>query len=166
MDEAVLGFLIGSGVCFLFFVIGIFIMIAGIRNRKKAEESTSWPSVKGTITRAWIEVQEHRDSDGDRTIRHYPRWEYEFVVSGMTYTGQNIDFSGTQSSMSESKAREELEQYPLNSEVQVFYNPSNPEEAALEPGMEGTMTLIIYGGGLAGLMVIIVVGLAIGIFAS
>ena len=166
MDDTVIGILVVNGVCLFFFVMGILIMIHGIRNRKKAEESTSWPSVQGTITRAWIEVQEHRDDDGDRTIRHYPRWEYEFVVSGMTYTGQNIDFSGTQSSMSESKAREELEQYPLNSEVQVFYNPSDPGEAALEPGLEGTMTLIIYGGGLAGLMVIIVVGLAIGIFAS
>jgi len=45
--------------------------------------------------------------------------------------------------------------------VQVFYNPSNPEEAALVPGTQGTMTLIIFGGGLALIMFSIMVGLAI-----
>ena len=161
MDEAILGFLIGSGICFFFFVMGIFIMIHGIRNRKKAEESTSWPSVQGTITNAWVETQEHEDDDGSKTITHFPRWEYKFAVSGMTYTSQNISFGGTGGSNRESEAREGLMQYPLNSEVQVFYNPSNSEEAALVPGTQGTMTLVIFGGGLAFIMFGIIVGLAI-----
>ena len=137
MNDATLGFLIGGGVCFLFLLIGIFIMIAGIRNRKKAEESTSWPSVQGTITNAWVETQEHEDDDGFTTITHFPRWEYEFAVSGITYTSQNISFGGTRGSNRKSEATEGLKQYPLNSQVQVFYNPSNPEEAALvhrDPG--------------------------------
>ena len=161
MNDATLGFLIGAGICFLLFVIGIFIMIAGIRNRKKAEESTSWPSVRGTITNAWVETQEHEDDDGSKTITHFPRWEYKFAVSGMTYTSQNISFGGTGGSNRESEAREGLMQYPLNSEVQVFYNPSNPEEAALVPGTQGTMRLVIFGGGLALIMFCIIVGLAI-----
>ena len=161
MNDATLGFLIGGGVCFLFFVIGIFIMIAGIRNRKKAEESTSWPSVRGTITNAWVETQEHEDDDGSKTITHFPRWEYEFAVSGMAYTNQNISFGGIGGSRRESEARHGLKQYPLNSQVQVFYNPSNPEEAALVPGTQGTMTFIIFGGGLALIMFGIIVALAI-----
>jgi hypothetical protein len=161
MNDTTLGFLIGGGVCFLFFVIGIFIMLAGIRNRKKAEESTSWPSVQGRITNAWVETQEHEDEDGSKTITHFPRWEYEFAVSGMTYTSQNISFGGTRGSNRESEAREGLKQYPLNSEVQVFYNPSNPEEAALVPGTQGTMAQVIFGGGLALIMFIIILGLAI-----
>ena len=161
MNDATLGFLVGGGVCFLFFVIGIFIMIAGIRNRKKAEESTSWPSVQGTITNTWVETQEHEDDDGSKTITHFPRWEYEFAVSGMTYTSQTISFGGTEGSHRESEAREGLKQYPLNSEVQVFYNPSNPEEAALVPGTQGTLTLVILGGGLALITFCIIVGLAI-----
>jgi hypothetical protein len=161
MDDTTLGLLIGGGVCFLFLVIGIFIMLAGIRNRKKAEESTSWPWVQGRITNAWVETQEHEDEDGSKTITHFPRWEYEFAVSGMSYTSQNISFGGTRGSHREAEAREGLKQYPLNSEVQVFYNPSNPEEAALIPGTQGTMALVILGGGLAVLMFIIIVGLAI-----
>ena len=161
MNDATLGFLIGGGVCFLFFLVGIFIMIAGIRNRKKAEESTSWPSVQGTITKAWVETQEHEDDDGSKTITHFPRWEYEFAVSGMTYTNQNISFAGTGGSHRESEAREGLNQYLLNSQVQVFYNPSNPEEAALVTGTQGTMTLVYFGGCLALIMFLIIVGLAI-----
>ena len=136
-------------------------MIAGIRNRKKAEESTSWPSVQGTITNAWVETQENEDDDGSKTITHFTRWEYEFAVSGMTYTSQTISFRGTEGSHRESEAREGLKQYPLNSEVQVFYNPSNPEEAALVPGTQGTLTLVILGGGLSLIMFCIIVGLAI-----
>jgi len=161
MNDASLGFLIGGGVCFLFFVIGIFIMIAGIRNRKKAEESTSWPSVQGTIIKAWVETQEHEDDDGSKTITHFPRWEYEYSVSGMTYTSENISFGGTRGSNRESEAREALKQYPLNSQVRVFYNPSNSEEATLVPGTQGTMGLVIFGGVLALIMFFITVGLAI-----
>ena len=161
MNDGTLGLLIGGGVCFLFFLIGIFIMRAAIRNRRKAEESTSWPFVQGTITKAWVETQEHEDDDGSVTITHFPRWEYGFAVSGMTYTSQNISFGGTGGSRNELDAREGLSQYPLNSQVQVFYNPSNPEEAVLVPGTQGTMALIIAGGGLAFIMVVIIAGLAI-----
>ena len=161
MNDANLGFLIGGGVCFLFFVIGIFIMIAGIRNRKKAEESTSWPSVQGMVTNAWVETQEHEDEDGSKTITHFPRWEYEFAVSGKTYSSQNISFSGTGGSRRETVARDGLKQYPLNSEVQVFYNPSNPEEAVLVPGTQGTMALVYFGGVLALIMFGVIVGLAV-----
>ena len=166
MDEATLGLLIGGGVCFIFFVIGIFITRAAILNRRKAEESTSWPSVQGTITKAWVETQKHEDDDGSVTITHFPRWEYEFVISGMTYTSQNISFGGTGGSHNEYEAQEGLNQYPVNSQVQVFYNPSNPEEAVLEPGMQGTMTLIIVGGGLTIITFVIIVVLAIGALKS
>ena len=161
MNDATLALLIGGSICFLFFVIGIFIMITGIRNRKKAEESTSWPSVQGTITNAWVETQVHKDDDGSKTISHFPRWEYEFAVSGMTYTSQKIRFGITGRSDSESDARERLKQYPLNSEVWVFYNPSNPEEAVLVTGTQGTMTLVTLGGVLALIMFFIIVVLAI-----
>jgi hypothetical protein len=161
MNDATLGFLIGGGVCFLFFVIGIFIMIAGVRNRRKAEESTSWPFVQGTITNSWVETQEHEDDDGSKTITHFPRWEYEFVVSGMTYTSQNISFGGTGGSNRELDAREGLKQYQINSQVQVFYNPSNPDDAVLVPGTQGTMALVIFGGILALIMFLIIIGLAI-----
>jgi hypothetical protein len=161
MNDATLGLLIGGGVCFLFFLIGIFIMRGAILNRRKAEESTSWPSVQGTIIKAWVETQEHEDDDGSVTITHFPRWEYEFAVSGMTYSSQNISFGGTGGSRNELDAREGLTQYPINSQVQVFYNPSNPEEVVLVPGTQGTMTLIYIGGGLAFIMFVIIVGLAI-----
>ena len=161
MNDATLALLIGGSICFLFFVIGIFIMIAGIRNRKKAEESTSWPSVQGTITNSWVETQVHKDDDGSKRISHFPRWEYEFAVSGMTYTSQRISFGITGRSSSESEARERLTQYPLNSEVRVFYNPSNPEEAVLVTGTQGTMTLVTLGGVLALIMFFIIVVLAI-----
>ena len=166
MNESMLGFLIGGGVCFLFFLIGIFLIINGIRNRKKAEESTSWPSVEGTITRAWVETHEHEDDDGSKTITHFPRWEYEYIVSGSTYTSENISFGGIAGSRHEFDAREGLKQYPLNSEVQVFYNPSNPEEAILVPGTQGTMKTVIIGGVLALIMLGIIVGLAIWALAS
>lgn len=161
MSDATLGLLIGGGVCFLFFLIGIFIMRAAIDNRKKAEESTSWPSAQGTITKVWVETQRHEDDDGSVTITHFPRWEYEFAVSGTTYANQNIKYGGTGGSHNELDAQERLNQYPLNSQVQVFYNPVNPEEAVLEPGTQGTMALIYFGGGLAFIMFVIIAGLAI-----
>ena len=161
MSDATLGFLIGGGICFIFFIIGIFIMRAAIHNRRKAEESTSWPSVEGTIIRAWVETQTHEDDDGSVTTTHFPRWEYEFAVSGVTYTSQQISFGGTSGSHNELDAREGLNQYPINSQVQVYYDPSNPEEAVLEPGTQGTMTLIVFGAALALIMFVIIVALGI-----
>lgn len=59
-------------------------MIVGIRKRKKAEESTSWPSVQGMIIKAWVDAQENEDEDGIGSITYYPKWDYEYSVSGMT----------------------------------------------------------------------------------
>ncbi|MGD8822596.1 MAG: DUF3592 domain-containing protein, partial [Anaerolineales bacterium] len=164
--DATLGLLIGGGVCFIFFVIGIFLTRGAILNRRKAEESTSWPSVLGKITKAWVETQKHEDDDGSVTITYFPRWEYEFAVSGMTYTSQTISFGGTGGSRNEFDVREGLSRFPINSQVEVFYNPSNPDEAILEPGTQGTMTLIVIGGILTVITFVIMVGLAINALTS
>jgi hypothetical protein len=84
------------------------------------------------------------------------------VHSGDTFTSKAISFGGTEGSHKESEAREALEQYPLNGQVEVFYNPTNPEEAVLITGTEGTRSTIVLGGCLIVLMLVIIVGLAIG----
>lgn len=161
MSEAMQGFLIGGGICFIFFVVGVFILVAGIRNRKKAEESAAWPSVQGKIIRSWIKTQESEDDDGFKTITHFPNWEYEYAASGTAYTSGTIGFGGTRGYHREAEAEDALNQYPLNSTVQVFYNPSNPEEAVLVTGTQGTMGMIILGGILTFIMFAVIVGLGI-----
>ena len=145
MDESSIGFICAGLGIVAFFFIGVGILISGIRNRRKATASNRWPAAGGVITNAWINESRSTDEDGFTSTSYSARVEYQYAVGANTFTSRRISFGSTQSYSNRRKARKELEAYPVNSRVRVYYNPQNPEEAVLIRGTKGTMFGIIMG---------------------
>jgi len=143
--ENIFGIICGGLFILIFFAGGVAAVIFGLRNRKKAEESTGWPAVEGVILNAWVEESSDTDEDGFTSTTYTPKWEYQYQLGGQTYTSQKISFGGESGYGSRKKAEQELTKYPLSSRVQAFYNPLNHEEAVLVQGTKGTMVGIIVG---------------------
>jgi len=97
----------------------------------KQIESTHYPSVTGGITHS--ELTSHRTSKGG--ISYNAVIAYTYVVGDQKYSGDRVRFGIKISSYA--TASQQVNAYPLGSAVPVFYNPANPTESLLSPGVTG-----------------------------
>jgi hypothetical protein len=107
------------------------------------------------------------DDDGRTRYTYYPHIEYTYPISGQAYNSKQIAFGGAQGFNSPNQAQSTLAKYPINSPVQVFYNPQNPSEAVLERAAGGgAKTTQVIGVILLVLSVLIACPLLIGLIRN
>jgi hypothetical protein len=112
----------GMGIL-LIFGAGIFMIYTARKSVRQADASLSWPATTGRITDAHV------------SYFMRSRWahvNYEYQVLGQFYTGTKIAFGFVEFYGTRGQAKNDLARYPLNSQVTVYYDPSNPAEAVLE----------------------------------
>lgn len=137
----------------VFFAMGSGVLIYGVRNLLLADASRNWPTVKGKVTVS--KMGTHR---GDKSTTYSADVAYDYTVNGTRYTGDRVTF-GSVSTSSTARARRVLNRYPKGKEVTVYYNPEDPEQSVLEPGIHGaTWFLPAFG------LLFAVVGAAVFVF--
>ena len=139
MDPVVVKF-VGVGLIFL----GLWFFLHNRRTARMLREAGRWPSVEGRIVRSELERMP------GAKIRYRSRIEYEYNVAGQSHTGKTVALGGdVQGSRSRAKVR--CDNYPEGSNVDVYYNPSDPQEACLERKHDGALLEIaaaLFGVGI------------------
>src|SRR5665213_40504 len=98
----------------------------------KQFESLHYQSVTGTITHS--EVTSHTGPKGGTSYTAVINYNYK--IGGQTYEGSKLRFGMTSSSSGSAHAS--VNAHPVGSIAQVFYNPVNPQESLLSPGVSGS----------------------------
>jgi hypothetical protein len=118
-----------SLLCTILPFVAVFWYIAKRSKQAKTMRDASqvWQMASGRILKSRVEV-----SGGDHTsVSPYILYEYE--AYGRSYQGEQIkagdQFMRTYSSRS---AYDTVERYPVGATVTVYYNPSDPQQSALE----------------------------------
>jgi hypothetical protein len=88
-----------------------------------------WPRVPGVILSASLKHSRAADEEAES---FQPLVRYSYTVDGVKREGRRLALRGTDAGGSESWAREVLARYPVGKPISVFYNPANPDEAAIE----------------------------------
>jgi hypothetical protein len=109
-----------------FAAIGWYIYRTWKRAKVVEAQSQSWLSTAGIIVKSRVEV-----SGGEHTSVS-PRIVYEYGVGGQTYQNDSIRPGDHFISFQSGSAYEVVDRYPVGTAVEVFYNPANPAESALE----------------------------------
>ncbi|MFH2044887.1 MAG: DUF3592 domain-containing protein [Pseudomonadota bacterium] len=126
-------------------LVGIAFISYGIGEISKAKESVNWPTVSGTVITSKTEERKSTEGSGSskKTRTYYVAIiQYEYQVEGTSYTSNRVSFGGQK----RGSARTLVNKYPEGKSVKVYYDPDDPEIAALEPGMEGgSYFLPIFG---------------------
>jgi hypothetical protein len=94
-----------------------------------ANTSKSWPTVPGTITRSEVKVWKR-----DGNTHYEPDIAYSYTVEGKKYTSSRITVGDGSLDNNVSKAKRLQAEYPVDKEVNVYYDPDLPESAVLQPG--------------------------------
>jgi hypothetical protein len=118
----------------IFVAAGTLLLIFGINGVNRAIASSDWPSVTGTIVTSEVVREQRRDSDGRRTTVYRADIAYEYEVDGARYLGDSVAV-GDFSSSSRARADRITRQYPVDAQVEVFYDPEEPVTSLLEPGV-------------------------------
>ncbi|MBN1206136.1 MAG: DUF3592 domain-containing protein [Myxococcaceae bacterium] len=136
-------------ICAVLAVTGLVFLGAGLRDVWRAARSKAWPTASGTVV-STEELQHQRtvpaEAGGGTRIHYEARIHYEYSV-GRVHIGSTVVRLGPTESSSESRAQATLARYLPGQSVRVAYNPRDPTESVLEPGVHPVdFTRIAVGG--------------------
>jgi hypothetical protein len=139
----------------LFFLFGggLLLLVLAFLQRSKAKKAQSWPNVPGNVLSSEMTMSTREDSDGDVSTVYYPNVVYTYSVDGNTYTSDAIGVG--KASTTQAKAAQILAGYPVGTAVTVYYNPSDPTQAVLNPKGSNFIAFLLLG------IVLIVIGVVV-----
>jgi hypothetical protein len=137
---------------FLFGAIGLGIAIWGWSVLSNARASLSWPTTEGRVV--FSEVDHSTDSEGGDSYSADIVYRYE--VDDQEYENDRVRF-GENSSSNRGPAEDLVERYPVGRNVDVHYEPDDPDNSVLEPGVTlGSYLGLCLGGFFVVLAIILV----------
>lgn len=95
-----------------------------------AYASRHWPRTLGTIVSSSVQ----RESDDEGGNSYSASIRYTYSVNGTAYTSKRVRFGGSFSWGWRSPAQALQRRYPLQSPVEVHYDPEDPSRSVLEAG--------------------------------
>ena len=129
----------GYGIIITLFILGgLGTAVWGWTFIAKARKRRAWPKVQGVIESA------------ERTSQHddlLPDIVFSYSVGDKNYR-RTIEFPSGDISSPEF-VTVYLKRYPVGKQVQVYYDPTQPEDATLEPGTGGDWLIFVIGLGAA-----------------
>ena len=138
---------LGKG-CLLIFLIpfllgGISMIFWGWTNYKNARASEIWPSTPGVIITSRMEIDYGKSDDAEP--KYIAVISYNYKVDTMDYTADRVFFD-SHSYLKKIQAEKVISRYPVGKKVRVYYDPSKPYRAVLEPGSaSGAGYALIFG---------------------
>ena len=128
------------------FVLGAFLIWQGWRRQQSVKASMSWPYVQGRVIAASVrQVVERGDAETRDMTKYVPLVQYEYQVAGKTFQGNQLAFQ-EKSYNSHKKAFALVAAFAAGSQVMVFFDPANPQNAVLERKAHGNNIILVVGG--------------------
>lgn len=120
----------------LFFAAGgLLILASSWSYQRQAKATVQWPVVIGRIASSEVESFRERVGSarsGTRTTLYKAVIEYVYVVDGLEYHASRIAIGPYVATGSQARAAAQVAKYPVESAVEVHYDPQNPANAVLD----------------------------------
>ncbi len=120
----------------VFLVFGFFILLLGgwfvysAMGVVKSLQSLSWPHTQGTVLST--DIKKIPGSKGP--TKYSPVILYSFTVGTNEYSSEKYSITIARGTMD--WAKQNIDQHPVNSIIQVYYKPENPEISILKTGLQ------------------------------
>jgi hypothetical protein len=115
----------------------VFFDVRGARDLGRQFESLNYPYVMGVVTSS--KVATHRGSKG--SVSYSPDIHYRYTVDNRPYNASCLRFMSQFSDYN--WATDTVAAHPAGSQIRVYFNPSDPQDALLSPDIEGIDLLML-----------------------
>lgn len=132
-------------ICGIFALIGAWFLKATQEDIQTANASKLWPSAQGKINDVDLHQQLTKNTDSRSRYVYKVRVKFEYVVGGTKYTSNKLNLSQVSTSNKRKVERKVLELMDKD-QVDVFYDPNNPEFAILETGLSSGIKFTLFCG--------------------
>jgi hypothetical protein len=117
-------------------VAGVLTRI-GLRQRREAKATDSWPFVPGKVVATKIEAVTIIDHNGRRTV-HRPIIRYTYEVACREYESSRLNIGSSDPSFQRPQDAEAcVNRLTQGGKVKVYYHPDRPDRPVLIPGLKG-----------------------------
>lgn len=130
-------------------LLGVLLLAVAVK-LVEVRRAAGWPRTRGRIVSSRVESRTVKRTTEASCTGNFARIEFEFRIGNRTLRGNRVSI-GEQAP--DFQVRETLDRYPVGREVDVFYNPANPEQAVLERDLPPNfskglgLALLYFGGG-------------------
>lgn len=140
------------------FLVGAWYMYRAVSMRIKSEKAKAWPQAKGKIISSSVEEDNLRNAMGKVSNVYVASIAYEYTVNGELLKGSKVTFGHpVYDYLTASRIRDK---YPVDSEINVPYDPENPAESVLVPYAKDAIPSLIPG------IFFLAAGIAVAIFVA
>ena len=123
---------VGTGVV----VLGALTAYGTVRMWRKNAQTGNWPTVTGVIVSSELESQTNRHQR--KPIRTYgAAIRYAYEVEGKSYDSDQVQLGGTSETTESADFERMVARYPEGTRVTVYYDPTDPATATIEPKKPG-----------------------------
>ena len=133
-ENSTLGLALSVLLCLGFLVGGAYLYVDGARAVNSFQQTEA--TVISSDVRSGSDIGEY-----------YVDVTYEYTVDGRTYDSENVYPGPGQTSKSEFRAEDVVENYPDGATVTAYYNPGDPSESFLIKQRNTLMPLSMIGMG-------------------
>lgn len=122
------------------------------RLRRAVAAAKLWPSTRGRIVDGSIHETTYALPRGGRGVQYHAILVFEYAVAGRVFRSNHFNIDGPQVYSFRGRAAAHLRKWPTGSEVTVYYDPAQPDRAALSRKARGIGTILFalaLGGGIA-----------------
>jgi len=141
-----------------FALIGVYLIAQAWMAHRLVRASSNWPATVGRVVQSDVEMVRRRQSVSRANtyrIVYYPQVVYEYQVNGQVYRGSALSLTYRVGEGSRSDAEAKAAQYPVGATVQVYYNPADPTQAALQLSAPLNWVVALFGAGLVLMFVVL-----------
>jgi hypothetical protein len=116
-----------------FLILGLLSLTIGCRQMLAAARSSDWPSAEGQVLSSRVKVSHGSGAHGGTSYSADIGYSYE--VGQARHLASRVAYGDYGASL-QGHALSIVERYPVDSHVRVFYDPEEPSESVLEPGVK------------------------------
>jgi hypothetical protein len=114
-----------------FIIVGLILVYIALRARRRVRDSMNWATTMGTVLFSAVDERTSYSSESGTTTSYYPKVVYEYRVMGQRFQSDRFNL-GEVGIGNYNQVAAKVAQYPQGAPIQVYYNPANPVECALE----------------------------------
>lgn len=124
--------------------LGMVVLLGvGLKNVGRGAMSSGWPIAEAVVSKVEMTSQTTRDTRRQSsTTTYHANLTFRYAVNGREYTTDQVRWGQTLGSGDPTEAVVLALSYPEGRRVRVHYNPSQPDEAVVKPGLTGSAFLL------------------------